>query len=330
MRALFNASMRAHVYMFPLLVLALFLTSELLSQPLAVFISQTWVLLASAALALAWLFQRAVYKYVGNDPTRQMAVAMAYCRSRTPHPADLPVWNGGVIPPHISTYDEHANTYLSHLHIAPFLPQITRTQFDDNPLRFSWLRARKNSISLEILEPLDQILYHNNRSTLGMLVRFFTRSYWEHIAIYIGNGEVLDVAPGGVKRVPLQDWIEDINVELAVIRYKITDNSTGLSAVLKTEGHGYNYVGVAGELWRILAGSYNPFGLNIVRLILFLGLSVSVLYTASTFQISGRAQIALNSFMVAFLTQATWHPLAYTNNFLSYFQIFESSKDAQP
>lgn len=330
MRALFDTTMRAHIHVLFLIFLALLLTSEFLSKPLAFFLSQMWVLTASLALTLAWLLQRPLYHYVGSDPNRLMIVAWTFCRNRIPHAADFPFWHNGFIPDQIKTHDENAKLYLTQICKAPFLPQITRTQFDRNPLRFSWLRARKDSISLDNLEPLDQILYHKNKSIIGAAIRFFTRSYWEHAAIHIGNGTILDTAPGGTKKVAIQKWIDNPDVDLAVIRYNIPDKQSRITKATSIEGSGYNYIGVAGELWRILAGNHDPYGLSIARVTIFLTIANGLPQLANSINLADRFQIVINTVITAFLSQATWHPLAYTNYQLLFPQTIKSTPNEEP
>lgn len=170
---------------------------------------------------------------------------------RIPHGGEIAaISKESYIPIEIQTEHPAARNILQACQKNPYIWTTATTFQDWNKLKFAWLKIHKDSIdSLEkYLIPGDIILYHNKKSLLGKLIRFFTKNYWEHVAGYIGDGEVMDIAPGGSRRVPLKIWTTDQNVELAIIR----NDNVMIDIILKSEGNDYNYIGVIKEFLLII------------------------------------------------------------------------------
>jgi len=71
----------------------------------------------------------------------------------------------------------------------------------------------KNKIDLSSAKPGDIILMCNSRSSLS--------GYWDHVAIYIGNGELIEAVYNGVKIYPIKRVYEKDSV--IILRVNTTD-----------------------------------------------------------------------------------------------------------
>lgn len=154
------------------------------------------------------------------------------------------------IPKDIQTEHPAAREILRACQETPYIWTISTTFQDWNTLKFAWLKTHRNSRkNLEQhLIPGDIILYHHKKSLLGKIIRSLTKNYWEHSAAYIGDGEVMDVAPGGCRRVLLKEWTLNENIDIAIFR----NDEVKVDFWRNIEGQRYNYFGVAREFMLII------------------------------------------------------------------------------
>lgn len=258
-----------------------------------------------------------------------MLLAGIYSSHRAPNPAELAVWGGGIIPEGVDTFDPNASYYLEACKRAPHLHEISKTQFNYDPRRFSWLKALKSDSQnlISKLLPGDMVLYHHKNSLTGKVIRTLTRCYWEHTAIYIGDGLIMDVSPGGIKKVSILEWLADSNIDLAFIRFSMKPWDSMKEFVLKLEGNGYNYIGVLRVAWHIFVGRQNPFGITLKRLTLTLLAGLCINYAFDAFNTPIRLQIMLATFFAIFVIDSIYHPIAYTSNLESIFSLLENESE---
>jgi hypothetical protein len=300
-------------------VLATFVAGEFLSGSFVDRLFVVWLSADAALLAIAWLLQARLRRFVDGNVGHQLRLALFVNGGRTPLPYELPLRFPCTIPDAIQTVEPDARLFLTALSQVPHMTYISRTQFDYNPLRLSWLRIDKTSGGgiVHAMLPGDLILYHHRASLIGYLIRRVTRSYWEHSATYLGDGEVLDVAPGGVRSVALGPWLHDPRIELAILR-PVGVNQETVAFGRRAVGSGYNYLGVVDMLWRIMAGQTGLGGLSLLRVI---GYSTTVAVLLATLVGSGRhrIEVLVVCLMSMFAIGSMYHELAYEPGFEKFF-----------
>jgi len=193
-----------------------------------------------------WLCQSWILREWKLDPTYIAKMNYLCNIGRIPIGGELAaISKNSYIPKEIQTEHQDAREILQSCQQHPYIWTISTTFQDWNTLKFAWLKTHKNS--LEDIErhliPGDIILYHDKKSLLGKIIRSLTKNYWEHSATYIGNGQVMDVAPGGCRRVFLKTWTSNQNIDIAIFR----NDDVKIEFFQNIEGRGYNYIGVARE-----------------------------------------------------------------------------------
>jgi hypothetical protein len=239
---------------------------------------------------------------------------------------------GGAVPAQIQTVVPTANELLGVLRRAPYLLDISVTQFDHDWRRLSWLRIRKDDPDaiLKELNVGDIIYYHHKKSFMGKVIRAFTRSYWEHVANYIGEHEVLDVVPGGVRREKVRPWIENPDVDLTVIRvYGIAERLERDALLKMGEGKGYNYFGVLKVWWKIITGQTGLGGVGLFRVLVFCVMSCIAAIMLSMPPVHTRVEAFWIYLLSAYAIDSIYHPIAYSNNLEIAFTL-PSERNSKP
>lgn len=316
MASFFDFLMRKYApYVIPIGFI-LFAISEFISSDLAKLIASFWGIFNALLIALGWLFQAKLYSLAKENINILIFTAAAFFKNRLPYAPELCLWENGVFPGGIETIDIDAHLYLEGSKRMPYLHEITKTQFNFNPQRFSWMEAKKKSADelISKLSPGDIILLHTRGSIIGILIRFFTRHYWEHVATYIGEGFVMDVAPGGTRRVLLKPWIENSKTSLAFIRFPDHPWEERKAFTMKTEGTGYNYRGMAKIAWQIMCGQQGAFGLTFKRLAVAIIIISSIVFFSNSLEWPPRLVIALQVIYGLYATSTIYHPIAYSGN----------------
>lgn len=76
-------------------------------------------------------------------------------------------------------------------------------------------------MKLEELQPGDLIFDHTH-DLFGLLIRKITRSWANHIALYIGDGKVIEANPGGIKINSVNKYLTPILRKVSIFRIKAT------------------------------------------------------------------------------------------------------------
>jgi hypothetical protein len=218
------------------------------------------------------------------------------------------------IPTDFETYDENANEVLQRSQQMPYIYDIAHTVHDSKFIRFSWLAIRKTEVNefIEKLKGGDVVLYHKNNSIIGHLIRFFTRCYWEHTAMYVGDGNLIEASPGGLKKLKIEPWIVDNNVTLGILRPDIEISKKTLVESEKYIGCGYAYYKVMKHWWQIVTGST---GLGFIRPItIFLNLAQFglALSFAISFPNHTRVQVLTVLLTGPYMFDSIHHKVAYS------------------
>jgi hypothetical protein len=221
---------------------------------------------------------------------------------------------------------------LGVLQRAPYILDISVTQFDHDWRRLSWLRIRKDDPEaiLKELKIGDVIYYHHKKSVMGKVIRAFTRSYWEHVANYIGEHEVLDVVPGGVRREKVRPWIENPDVDLTVIRVPGVADRLERGVLLKmAEGKGYNYFGVFKVWWRIITGQTGLGGVGLFRVLVYFVVSCTAAIVLSVPPVHTRVEAIWILVLSVYAVESIYHPIAYRSNLDTAFTL-PSERNSKP
>lgn len=317
--------MRSYSKYLLVLICAFFLTGELFSKQVAHTIFIIWNLFNIALIVIAWLMQFRLWRVVGDDPYNLMLLAKYTSLGHAPLPYQLIAARRPCIPDGIETEEHLAPQFLEALACTPYILEVTRTQFDRNPLRTSWIRIKKDNPDtvVNLLEKGDSVYYHKSNSIIGYLIRRVTRSYWEHVAMYVGDGNVMDVAPGGIRRVKLLEWLANDKVDIGVIRHRELPENFNIESLLSKEGASYNYIGAFGLFWKIITGQTGVAGLSLERVVLF---SLSIVFWLIIFSIYLPLTRVETIFIFAsayYLIDSICHPIAYREDVKLFFRYEE-------
>jgi hypothetical protein len=81
------------------------------------------------------------------------------------------------------------------------------------------IKYKKDSLN-EVLKPGDIICVRGD-GFVGKVIRWVTESNINHVALYIGNGLIIESTYGyGVRILPLSIYVDDINSEIYICRVK--------------------------------------------------------------------------------------------------------------
>jgi len=68
--------------------------------------------------------------------------------------------------------------------------------------------ASLSAFDISALAPGDIVTFHTRTSTMSWLVMYLTSSVWSHAAMYVGDGEIVDVTTSGGVQHPLSDYLD--------------------------------------------------------------------------------------------------------------------------
>lgn len=97
----------------------------------------------------------------------------------------------------------------------------------------------------DCLQRGDVILV-SKRAPLSLIVRWATNSRWSHSALYLGNGEVVDAAFGGVKVRPASTYLRHPHAILRADKFESYQVEDAVRKALSFRGEGYDYLGLVG------------------------------------------------------------------------------------
>jgi len=320
MRMVFDTFMRMYSKIFVILVLLTFVINEFIPKDTTRAIIQAWLITNFTLVIVSYILQSRLRKFVEGDIKRALSLAFINNVDRPPDIVDMILNMDNYIPGDFDTYNQNANHFLEASHLLPSLYDVAWTAFDRKFLRFSWLRVKKQKPDVFIpkLKFGDFILYHRCGSIIGSIIRFFTRCFWEHTAIYVGDGKVIEAVPGGGQKSNIERWLLNDKISLGVLRprKKLVQKMYD-STIKEVIGRGYNYIGVLGVWWRIITGSS---GLGFMTpLIIFLNLiqfSLAVYLTISLPEYT-RFHIFLVLLTGTYMFATIYHKIAYDKDFES-------------
>lgn len=99
-----------------------------------------------------------------------------------------------------------------------------------------------------MLQPGDIILVHSH-SLIGKLIRWTTKAWANHVAVYLGNNEVLEAKPGGVAKGSYDQYLQE-GYEVRVYRFQVSDEfiQEFIRSVLEKTGRKYDFGQIGGLL----------------------------------------------------------------------------------
>lgn len=300
------------------LVLLFFIVGEYMQKDNVTRYVQIWLLFNLFLVLLAYFLQHSLRRFIAGDINKMIRLAYI-CNHDNNFFFNKIILNTPThIPTEFETVDVNARTVLKFSQENPYLYDISHTVYDRKFLRFSWLKLKIEDKEnfIENLKPGDIILYHKKNSILGIAIRFFTRNYWEHTAAYISDGQIVDVAPGGIKKVPISPWLRDKAVELSVLRVNSELPADKFIHLIEEKiGSGYAYLKVFIVWWQIVTGKtrlclLNPLivSLNIIQI-----LSAEILTFISPSYT--RIQIASILITAPYMFGSVYHRIAYRRDF---------------
>jgi cell wall-associated NlpC family hydrolase len=112
------------------------------------------------------------------------------------------------------------------------------------------INNHRTYVGLKDLKPGDIIL-NTTEGFVSETIRFFSNSSYNHAAIYIGNGEVVEAVGHGVQRIKLTDFLKDDHIIRSMVlrNNNLTDSQRGAIAdfAIKQVGKPYSVGGVIGQ-----------------------------------------------------------------------------------
>ena len=255
----FDKFMRLYAPVFFPVVLFAFVANEFVRGELMLPIIRAWVLFHITLVVLAYFAQAPARVLARSNPNARLRMVYLNAVDRHKDILSLITTAGLEIPSEFPTVEPSAREALLAYNRVPLLHSLTWTIHDHHYLRYSWLRVDKSdpSVLLSALKPLDVILFHSRRSHLGKIVRIVTRCYWDHVATYAGNGNIMHATLQGVRKDILLPFFLDQHRDFAVLRKPQLTNSQAAEKLAFMEqqiGKGFNYRGVSLEFWRIITG----------------------------------------------------------------------------
>ncbi|MGD0597105.1 MAG: hypothetical protein ABSA64_06230 [Sedimentisphaerales bacterium] len=325
----FNCFMRSYAYVFIPFVLICFIVNEFVSNILIFIFILLYCYFHFAILIIAYYFHCRFRDYIDFDLNKLLMVNMTNNVDEHQDIVSLITLRHCRIPPEIITCYSYADRILKEIQQIPFLHNLTRTIVDHKYLRFSWIKADKSKQKefISALKVGDIILYHSCKSVIGSIIRFLSRCYWEHSDHYIGNGKVMNVAPGGIKAVDINKWVTDDKVELAVLRRQDMDIEYFNKFMQKIEGGKYNYLGVLIELWRIITNKKQDGLMTLPIFIINITLVFIIMYVWYRHPDLTRLHLFLFLIFAPYLFDTVYHWWVYKKDFseLDNFRFLKGS-----
>lgn len=177
------------------------------------------------------------------------------------------------------TVDPHATDAYNQFKHIPYIHLLFDTVYNFSYYKFDWIIADKERLvsNPSLLKKGDFLLYHRKSSIIGKLIRFVCKCYWEHAAVYIGDGVILESVPPRVKNTNISEWLNCSDVEIAVLRLITNDDSIREKIENEDFEMGmldkpYSYQSVLYKFWDILTHKH---GDGIIKLYAFVLLLAS-------------------------------------------------------
>lgn len=121
--------------------------------------------------------------------------------------------------------------------------------FDPRPIAYFY----------KILNPGDVIAVHSSNLIAGT-IQSMTGSFWNHVAIYIGNGQIIEMTPtGGIQKNQLSDAVASTSIigvfSPTNISESVISKAVRFADEALSEGKGYDFWGLfSGGLLRDYSG----------------------------------------------------------------------------
>jgi len=315
-RYLFDRFIRVYALSFVVLISIVFIFNEFIPKNYTNELVKVWLYFNLFLVLFAFLLQRKLYGLVSNDPNKLMLLAHMVNHDKLVDPMQLILHSKTHIPSEFKTYDKKANEILQFSHQNPYIYDISYTVYDRKYIRLSWLLIRKIEPNkfIENLKAGDIVLYHKKNSIVGFLIRFFTRCFWEHTASYIGEGNLIEASPGGVKKIKIEPWLVDNNISLGILRPDLQVPKETFVEMEKKIGSGYAYHKVIMHWWRIVTGStrlgfITPMIIVLNIVVFCLAYSIAIFLPEYT-----RIQILAVLIIGPYMFDSIHHKVAYIKN----------------
>ncbi|EPG0367902.1 hypothetical protein ACSWVZ_000699 [Photobacterium damselae] len=238
---------------FFLILLSIYIDEEMMSLIMFTLISVNIFISLSA-----YYFHSTLRKKISNNINYKIYVISRNNVTDFIYPAGIisnPIFE---VPSDIVTIDRSAHNVYEQLKSIPFIHLIFNTIHNKNYYKFDWLKVDKIFLreNLHLLKEGDMILYHSRNSFIGKLIRLFCRCYWEHCAVYIGNGFVFESTPPKTRKTNISDWFYSDNVDIGILRYndksKIINSKKCSGNKELPVGVPYSYMSVLLKFWDIV------------------------------------------------------------------------------
>lgn len=110
-------------------------------------------------------------------------------------------------------------------------------------------------MKLENLKVGD-LIFEKERSILGSLIRLATKSWANHVALYIGDGQVIEANPGGTKIKSVNKYLYPILRKVRFFRINVSDDKIlNMVEIAKTmNGYKYDYIQIISLFFLLKTG----------------------------------------------------------------------------
>jgi len=78
------------------------------------------------------------------------------------------------------------------------------------------------------MKKCDLLLVHYNFDPIGKLIRVYTHSYWNHIALFISDSELIESSRHGIKIVPLSKYKNKKLYKTKLIKTNLTESQQNI------------------------------------------------------------------------------------------------------
>lgn len=308
---------RFYVKYFTPIIVLLFISTEFFSNVYVSYGINFLLALHMLILITSFIYHMRLHRVIKDDINKKILVVKTNTINDLKDPISMIALAPLEIPEDIATEDVNARVVFSGLKKFEFLHCVCRTIHSHNYYRYDWLKIDKTNSS-DLINKLmvgDQILYHKEKSIVGKIIRFFSRCYWEHAAIYMGDGLLVEAVPGGVRKTHLSSWIECDDTDIGVLRAPGAEEKREeiISLCESMVGDQYNYRGVFNKFWMIITkkscdGLMTPLVLMVNIALIFLTSFICYEYPDKV-----RIQIFIIFLISPYLFSSIYHWLAYNS-----------------
>ncbi len=95
------------------------------------------------------------------------------------------------------------------------------------------------------------LIFVRSKTITGMLIRLVTKSWANHVAIYLGDNKIIESNPGGVKILPVKKYIKSFTKKMRYYRILVDDDviENFVKKAESKKGYDYDYIQIISLLF---------------------------------------------------------------------------------